>query len=283
MTSCSSCVYNREMKRKKQSTTPKSLKTFYVYSLLVLIVICIALLLRAFVLFQQSKFETNHHFTFAILDTGSVEEVVAVSPQTSSVTIMQIQDERIPYTTLAKDYGIATDGFLESNGQFSVGEDLATVLWEAVRNNHKVSTDMTIFDFLQLLLVMKNVTTSNTTTTELTLEENKVQNNTAIARALTDPTLASESISIQIVNTTKVGGLGQRLGRVLTNKGANVVDVTSSQTPQQTSSIVYFGERSYTLDKIQDMLQFPVTNITRQPIADIVITLGEDSRNTSTF
>jgi len=65
--------------------------------------------------------------------------------------------------------------------------------------------------------------------------------------------------------------------------GANVVEVSTSHVSQPKSKIQYYGERTYTLEHLENFLDFPSTKLTRQPIANIVIILGEDSRNTTKF
>ena len=77
---------------------------------------------------------------------------------------------------------------------------------------------------------------------------------TIVSTALTDQDISSENITIQVINATNVTGLAQRLGRVLTNLGADVVDVSSAQNNQAKSTIMYFGNDSYTLDWLQKYL-----------------------------
>jgi nitrogenase molybdenum-iron protein alpha/beta subunit len=156
-------------------------------------------------------------------------------------------------------------------------------MWDAVRNYHAVQTDATIIDYIRLSILSREIITNNKVIRDITLNDKNPENATIIARALNDPTISSESVSIQIINASNISGNGQRLSRVLTNMGANVVDVSTSHTSQNTSQIQYFGERSYTNEQIEKFLGFPVSELQRQPIADIVIILGEDTRNTRKF
>jgi hypothetical protein len=115
------------------------------------------------------------------------------------------------------------------------------------------------------------------------LSHESTSNNSLITQTLTDTDIASESVSIQIINATNISGVGQRLGKVLTNMGANVVDVSSAQTMQKKTTIAYYGEQSYTLGRLQKILAVKATKLTRQPIANIVITIGTDKNNTIIF
>jgi hypothetical protein len=65
--------------------------------------------------------------------------------------------------------------------------------------------------------------------------------------------------------------------------GANVVEVSTSHISQPNSKIQYFGNKSYTLEEMKALTGYPISELTRQPIANIVIILGEDSRNTGKF
>lgn len=275
------------MKRKKfhadTDTSSKSLKTVYGYLLIVFSVVVIGLIVRGIFIYQNSTFNPEQQYVFAVIDQGSVKQIISINPQTPSLTRMIINDTRVPYISLAKSYGIGTDAFIETNTLIDANTDINALLLESLQKKHVISTNMTVIDLSRLLLVTKDITTSNTDTLDLTLSETDATTNTTIAQALTDPIIATENVSIQVINATSVSGLGQRLGRVLTNRGANVVDVTSSRTLEKKSTITYFGEQSYTLQRVIAMLQYPATETLQRPIANIVIILGEDSRSTATF
>lgn len=272
------------MKRKTvQKETSKSLKTFYIYFVLVFLLIGISLFIKLIFVIQSSKYDGRHHFTIAITKDQKVKQVMSFSPQVPSLAVLTIKDENISINSLTKDHGIAADAQVEVNNAVTLNQDTTTTLWDTTRNYAAIKTDATFIDLIRLTLLSRDIISNNKVMREIRLNDNKPETNTLIARALNDPTISSENISIQIINASNVSGLGQRLGRVFTNMGANVVEVSTSYTPQMTSKIQYFGERSYTHEQIEKYLGYPVSELNRQPIADIVIILGEDMKNTRKF
>lgn len=271
------------MRRKSAQKESSSLKTFYFYIICVVLVIVVALLIKLLFVVQASKYDGSHHFTLVITKDQRVKEIFAFSPQVPSLSVLRVRDNNISFTSLGKNHGIAADAQLEVGDAIPLRQEAITTMWEVVRKYASVSTDATIVDFIRLSLLSREILSSNKVVRDITLNENNYENNAFIARALNDPTIFSENVSIQVINASNVSGAGERLGRVLTNMGANVVDVSTSHTPHLRSEIQYFGERSYTNEQIEKYLAFAVSQVSAQPIADIVIILGEDIGNTRKF
>jgi cell division protein YceG involved in septum cleavage len=73
------------MKRKTvRHEGSKSLKTFYLYFVLVFAVIGVALLIKLITVVQSSKYDGKHHFTIAVTQDQKVKEVISFSPQVPS-------------------------------------------------------------------------------------------------------------------------------------------------------------------------------------------------------
>lgn len=272
------------MGKKAAPTDPSnSLKTFYLYAWLVLSFICVSLLIRGIFLFQQNVFNPSQHFTLSVIDKGTVKEIISFNPQIPGITVLKVNDKSIPYQTLAKDFGVTSDGYLQLDNTMPLTTDVTALMWSSIIHNASLHTNLTIFDTVRLFLLSKNVATNNEVITDVTLHNQNIATDTQIAQALTDSDIASESISIQIINATDIAGMGQRLGKVLTNIGANVVDVSSAQNVQKKTTIAYYGDESMTLNHLQKLLTVTATEVRTQPIANIVITIGTDKSNTSTF
>lgn len=267
---------------KKAVHESKSLKTFYIYAILVLILIVISMAIKGFFIIEQSKFDPSHQFTLAVISQNNVKEIISFQPQNPSIAILDITDNGLPYGTLAKNYGIAADGYIQGI-DLSPSNDTTSLLWASIIHTATWHSDLTIVDKIRLLLVSKNVINSNKTNTDVSLVNQNAETNTVIANALTDQDLASENISIQIINATGVSGLGQRLGRVLTNMGADVVDVSTAQNSQEHSTLAYYGNESYTLKRLEKIFGVTATKFSRQQIADIIITIGNDRKEKQKF
>lgn len=271
------------MKHKSAPKQNSSLRTFYLYIGIVIFVICVSMVVKLVAVFLQSKFDGTHHFTLVVTKQQNVKEIIAVSPQIPSLEVLTVNDSNIKFSALGKEYGILADARLEVGDAVPISRDAGVTLWQAALHYPQVKTDTTLIDLLRLTYLSKGIISSNVVIRDITLAIDNAENNTLIARALNDPTLSSENVSIQIVNASDVSGIGQRLGRVLTNMGANVVEVSTSHDIQPKSQITYFGDKSYTLEEIQRLTGYPVSTIQRQTIANIVIILGQDSERTDKF
>lgn len=272
------------MKHKSVPKESKSLRTFYLYAAFVILIICISLVIKLFTLFLQSKFDGHNHFTIAITQDNVAKQIVSFTPDVPAIAILDITDKKnILYSSLAKEYGIAADAQLELKNNVSIQNDIGATLWAATIRYHMIHTDATIVDLLRLVLLSKDTIANNRVIRDIALSDNNPQNNTVIARAMNDPKLSAENVSIQIINASDTSGLGQRVGRILTNRGANVVDVSTAREPQSVSIIQYFGEKTYTLQEIQNLTGFQENELEKQTIANIVIILGKDSARSTRF
>jgi len=268
--------------KKTAEQKSNSLKTVYLYFFIVFICIVVSLVIKGVFIIQQSKFDPAHHFTLAVTKDNKVKEIIAFNPQTPAVWVLSV-DKNIPYTDLARKYGITTDGYIQVGDSVTPGSDVIGFLWSSITHTGLWRSDITLFDKIRLLLLTKNVTTNNETAEDVTLSEQSPSTDITVINALTDQEIANENISIQILNGTDIPGFGQQLGLVLSNLGANVVDIATAQKIQKKSAIAYFGNESYTLDRVDKLLQLSPTKLHQQGIADIVITIGTDKKNTTEF
>ncbi len=269
--------------KKAAPTESKSLKTFYLYLLIVIILVGISLIIKGIFIIQQSKFDASHDFTIAITKHEKVKEIIAFHPQVPAISVLAIKDNNVPYSALAKDYGITPDGYIQVGDNTPVGTDVTALMWLSVVHTASWQCNVTIFDKARLLLFSKSVTTNNKSIENISLVSQDPSVETTLTNALTNQSIADENISIQIINATDITGFGQRLSRVLTNMGANIVEVSTAQNTQAKSTIQYYGENSYTISRLQKLLGIKAAEISKQPIADIVITIGNDKHYTTEF
>lgn len=269
--------------KKTAPTESKSLKTFYLYVVFVIVLILVALLVKGFFIIRDSRFDSSHDFTLAVIQQQNVKEIVAFHPQVPSISVLVMQDTNDSYKNLAKEYGITTDGYVQSGSDSNLNSEMTSFMWQSVLHTESWPSNLTIFDKIRLMLLSKGITTNNKIVEKISLHNQTPQETTTITTALTDQEIADENISVQIINATDITGFGQRFSRVLTNMGANIVDVSTSQDTQKRTTIEYFGDPSYTVKRLEKLLGVTATKITTQPIANIVVILGEDKRITTEF
>ncbi len=271
------------MKKQSASEENKSLKTFFLYAVGVLFIILVALLIKGFYLVQQSRFDGKHHFTIALVKNEKVEKILGIDPGTNSVSLLEIKGERVSSSSLGQSLAVIPNALIQVPADFPEEEDFAKTMSNIAWRYNFVTSDITIYDIGKLLFSSKNVPLANKTNEELVLPNKEIQIDRVISDLFTDDSILSEKVSIQIINASEVPGMGKRLERVLSNMGANVVAVSTAGTSEKSSKIQYFGEETYTLQRIKDILPFPSSLLANQTIANIVITLGKDSAKIKIF
>jgi hypothetical protein len=265
----------------------KSIKTVLIYAAVVLFVIAISLTFKAITIMQQSKFK-GEHFTLAVAQNDTVKEIIVFNPDDSSMSVLTLKGSSIPLAGLPKRLGISPDGQIttkDTSSDLINDEDISQTLLKLGLRYAALKTNLTIFDIGRLSLYAKNLPPNKITIKEV--EDTDLAENPQLERTLvsffSDDVVATENISIQIINASGVSGMAQRLEYILLHQGANVVSVTGSQHVQAHSQIKYFGDKTYTLDKINNLLGFTVSKLDKETIAKIVIIIGEDNKNTSIF
>lgn len=263
--------------RKKGSSQHggKSIKTFFIYTICVVLFLGVALSIKAFFIIRESKFDGHEHFTVAFIKQNTTVQLIGFSPNKSSLSVLQIHGNLLP-TDLGKVLGIIPDAIIESKGDVSYGSDAKATMTTIALSYNNVKTKLTIFDILRLMIFAKNVPGNNISVKSVSFPQTSDRLDSLIASLFTDDLISQDNVSIQIINTTGVLGLGQKFERILVNMGCNVISVSSSQKQYPATHIEYFGAQTYTLHKMTKLLDIPLSQLTMQPVANIVITIGND-------
>ncbi|MBU3978912.1 LytR C-terminal domain-containing protein, partial [Patescibacteria group bacterium] len=135
----------------------------------------------------------------------------------------------------------------------------------------------------RLYLYAKKVPVSSIIVEEASISDDVRDFNKDASLLLTDNVASAENISVQIINAAGQSGLGGRLERVILNFGGNVVSVKTALVIEPISKIQYYGQETYTLNKLERYLSIKKERLDKEDIARIVITIGEDIKNTLLF
>lgn len=265
-----------------QTTESKSLKTFFLYAGLVLVVIVISLTIKAVAIVQNSKFDGQHQFIVALAQGNNVKQIVSFHPG-SSVSLLEIKDKDLSMSSVGKTLGVPIEGKITVTDNFPWGHTILDTMTAIAWRYNVVKTDITLYDIIRFVLLSKSLSTTNQVTETLSLPQEEREIDKIVAELFIDEGISSENLTIQIINASDTPGMGKRLERVILNMGGNVVAVSTQHNKQSKSKMQYFGRESYTLEKLKRLLPFPVSKLEREAIADVVITLGEDSRGTEKF
>jgi len=271
------------MRLRSAHNESKSLKTFFVYTVIVIFFILLSLSIKGFFLLQQSRFDGKNQLIIAFGKDETVSKIVAFTPEERAVIVVTLQGEKVSFSTIGEKIGIIPTAVVNTKGNLPLDAEISDTMQALLFNYYTVKTNLTIFDVTRLFFVSRKSTLSDQEIMEMTVSEDQEKNNKFIAHLFTDDTIFSENVSIQVVNASGESGMGKRLERVITNLGGNVVSISTSRSPEKSSKIQYFGQEAYTFTTLRKILGFPVERLEREAIADIIITIGEDQKNSSSF
>lgn len=272
-------------KQKKES----NLKLVIIFCLLVFFLITCSLLIRFFSILSKSYFDGEHRFTISVSNNILLSDkaVLSFSPETNSISYLKVKNFN---RNVGKYLKTPIDGninFTEKNNLKGNKEDVEFILREAILKLNSIKTDLTFIDLLRLWYFTKTLPSHEIIHEQKDLLKEEINQEYAIdklsSKLFLDYSLSQEKLSIQIINGANVTGLGNRLARFLSNSGANVISVLTSDKELQKSTIEYFGEVSYTHKRLQKILGFSLKEQKSPSISDIVIIIGKDSGNNSIF
>lgn len=270
------------MKRKKKLSQP-NLKPVVIFSLFVFSLLALSVLIKFTSLVLKGKFDGQHRFTISI--NNEKNNLISFAPDSHTIAVLQVLgDPNLSTQQLRRVLEIPIDGFVFTQ-QLSVSdkEDVEKVLRSMVLNYKDLNTDLTIIDMARLWFYTKTLPVHDITIKQFLLPKDALSSekesfvDRISSQLFTDNTIVQEKVSIQVINGTNVAGLGNRLARLITNMGGNVVAVTTAEKEVETSQISYFGSETYTLKRLSKILGYKQNKLQKQLISDIIITVGKDS------
>jgi len=253
---------------KKKNSEPKSLGLAFYFGVLVTLIIIVSVAFKIVDVVKNSKFDGKHSFSTALIEGGKTD-ILFVSPAKGTITLLSLR----PQISVAKlkSLGIPADGYIQS--QNTIDSSAKSTFLQAILHKRSVSTNLTIFDLFRLAIYSQGVSQDSITLTNSNLSDPALGND--VSTIFVDPTIEQEKKSVEITNAAGVSGLGNKIAKNITDIGGNVILVNSSPSTQGTS-VIYYKEESYTVDRISKMLDVKKIKKEDNSISDITIIIGED-------
>lgn len=267
------------MKKSAQHES-RGLKTFFIYTLIVLFFIFISLAVKIFFVVKASKFDERHNFTFTVSENDWVKKVIFYNPTKSSTTTITLKGDEVNEKSVNRILGYLPDATIETNNRVNIESETPALLRNLGLRYNSIKTDLTFLDIFRLAIVAYKTTAHEE---QVSIKENHYLNDNDIKGIFIDDEISAEDISIQIVNASGISGLGKRLEISLSRLGCNVISVITSQKKEKLSALQYYGEKTYTLHKLSKLLGFSQKKLDNKQIADIVIIIGDESKSDSKF
>jgi len=260
------------------------MKALFVYGLIVVSLILVSLFFRVFSIIKESSFDGQHRFTLVVGEGKKAFGVISFEPQSSSISFLTFSNgSSIPFSEFNRKVGIITDGYIKTNRALDLHDGVSSLLLSFIFNNNSLEKNVTIYDLIRFYWFASTTSVGNISTQEMAVSADSEEFDKKVSLLFRDNFLSQENVSIQIVNASGESGLAGRLERVITNMGGNVVSIKNAMTSEAVSKIQYSGGETYTLGKLQSFLSRHSEVLNGQAMAEIVIILGKDIKNTSLF
>ncbi len=257
---------------------------FFIFA--ALLVIFLGIIIRLFNQYQNREFVNNSYNLLIISDKyvgiigidslGSSFSAIAVTKD-----LENLKRENILLQSI--NFGIPIHGYVVyPKGEEPYDPTPNFLSWGNIQNILSDPSikkkNITFFDWMKLYSERKKIASENTiiksyaTITDvrglLSKESDLYFQNSEIV---------NEKTSLQIVNGTRVNGLGNRIGEMYSRVGFNVVSIVTEQG-RKDSEILYSNKlKSDQAELIQKSFNFPITYDEDAQIADITIIIGEES------
>lgn len=292
-------------RRNKKTESTVSLKIAFLFCSFVILLVAISVLIKGYLVFSQSKFDDSHHFTFVFspieneLSSANKQktfEVVSFFPDNNSAFILNLsvnskereilkpsmigQMLKIPVDGVISFNASAVDKYKNQNKKINFSGDNKNIdlsLQTLTLNPMDFKTDLTLVDLLRLWVFSKKISSQSVISKSLLIddgEQNNLDKEKISSQFFIDDEILKEKATVQIINGTGVSGLGNRLAKLISNMGGNVVSVLTAEKDIDKSEIIYFGKKSYTLEKLGKVLGIEAVETKEQGISDIIIYLG---------
>lgn len=266
------------MKQKKSAFS--NARIAVIFFVFLALIIGISLIFKVALVVKAGQFNDSRRFTFSASDNRS-GEVISLSSSTKSITIFKL-GKNIKSADAGKFLEIPIDGHISSNS-LNLNQEIGSLFLRSLLNYKSLQTNLTVIDFFKLFLLAKSIPNSAIRVIDIQSDLSGADIDKIVGRLVSDELIKKDGRTIQIINGTDVAGLGNRLARLITNMGGNVMIVATSDTPKKNSAIYYNDKKTYTIERLNKVLGYTTINSSEFPIFDITVVIGGDKLSSNPF
>ena len=249
------------------------------FLLLIFIIVLSSLVFKLGVLINKGSFDDTRRFTVSV-HNDKAQELISFSPKSQTISILKING-RVKASDLNRFLGIPIDADIKTD--LDIQEKLPDLMGKLILKFNNLKTNLTIVDIFRLYLFSRTIPQNYIYEKEISSNLDNLNTDKLISHFFTDEIIEKENVSIKIINSTGINGLGNRLARLISNMGGNVVIVATEERLENQSSISYFGKKTYTAERLAKILGFQLIKADKKAITDIIITIGKDNSSHSNF
>lgn len=262
------------MRKKRLNSQFNSTKIVITFFASVFIIIFISLIFKGANIVGRSRFDGENRFTIKVIHNKDLE-IVSFSPIGKTISVLKIEGDG-KNLDINRFLEIAVDAEVESSLNIK-DYKVPDLMAKFILSYKDLKTNLTIVDFVRLYLFSKFLPANYIYNKTISASLDSASADKIINPLFSDEIVEKENSTVKIVNGTEENGIGNRLGRLVSNIGGNVVIIANSDSTVNSSTISYFDKKTYTLQKLTKILGFKLNKLDKKAIADIVIVIGKDS------
>ncbi|MBI2442814.1 MAG: LytR C-terminal domain-containing protein [Candidatus Levybacteria bacterium] len=250
-----------------------------VFLAIVFLLSALSLGVKLFRLIQASSYDGSHRFIVSVVDAKKHIWIASLAPSEKALLLSLKQAD--------SKQDIASRLLIPINGTILLQQEadtssLSTLFATALFDPQTRYENMTVYDMFRLYLDALRIASKDTTVASYTFSEDVNTISDALRRLFVDSKLVANDQTIAIENGSGTSGIGQRLERIVTLLGGNVVSVTTARATQQPTYIYYSGEKTYTTKRLERLLK-QQAEVGDTKIADILVVVGVRSLQLDIF
>lgn len=264
----------------------RTLSYLKIFILICLVVVILGMLFHLFVSYQNRAF-TGNSFNILIMSdkyvgvVGIDDNEKRLSAVAVTDNLSEVKKENIMLQSV--NFGIPIDSYIVfPKGNVPNNPDKNFFSFENIRDintNMKIKTkNISFFDWIKLFFIVKEINSENITIkTYKKLSDLQAIFPNEKTEFFRDSLLNNEKMSMQIINGTRINGLGGRIGEMYSRFGFNVVSITADDNIED--SKIYYSDEKYLpeAETIQESFYFPIEQSDIYKVSAITLVIGEDS------
>lgn len=263
---------------KEKTLGTANVRIAVIFFVCIIVLFLCSLLYKGIILWSKSSFHGDTQFNLAVFTLSKDARVYSFNPVAHTMVVVSVSGAQ-DVNALGKVVAIPFDStvVVPTDAPYEAGSFL---LYLASHMHVVQPTHMTIIDALRLFSFASRLPQGSVTkkTIHISPQTQQEDSDKIVSALFLDSTLYEEGKTVSIVNAAGRLGFGTVVSRILTNIGVHVVSVGTATEEMNSSRISYFGEKVYTIKRMQRIFGFPLIYATgNASIADVTIILGKDS------
>lgn len=260
--------------RKKKSG--KNTLLAIIFFLLIICAILASVLINVLLVVKSSRFGVGPTFSIFV-SNGRQNEIITFHKDKNSISVFKIGDG---VGDIYKFAEVPVEAIYYSD-HLNLSQPVSKLTSDIFFGITQSKNNLNSLDALRSFIMAKTVSPKDIREKEIPKSLTEAQRDEIFSSIFQDEKITQEGITIQIINTTREQGIGNRFSRVVSNIGGNVVLVYTGA--ENIKSGIYSSKTTYTSNRLSEVLNFPGIKGKMGGIADITVVIGSDYGNLSKY